>query len=589
MKISIIIPTHNRHLSLERALKTLVPQLSNDCEIIVVLDGCEDATHTMLSNLFPEVKQVVFLRNVGAAIGLNAGFRASMGEIVLFLDDDMEFKDGLIKEHLSMYASGEYDVVVGHFPLGYLPKESYFRQVVYEWTEGWQKSFGNNVSFYDSLCSGHFSIRQEFFDQVGGFDEEFSRWGRKDSELGYRLLQVGARFGFCFDAQAVQNYDKNPSDFLKDFRLLGRADVEMCEKHPELRSTTLLSSYYQAPWMIRWLRERLNENPRNFEDMLPWISQYLNFLHENGFKGKLYEGFLWAMSDQQYWLGVRGTLEEIVPFEEFVGNPASILLYHRIDNGRSPFSVSKVTFSLQMEYLRNNGYNVITLKSLVDALRYGSSLPKKSVVLTFDDAFCDFLVASEILSIYGFPATIFVPTAYIGKDNGWENEFMLSQQPILSDIEIRNLVDLGYGIELHGHRHAPLAHMSEDDIREDLRESIRQLKLLGSEASILSYPFGSYDKRVIEIAKQLGLVSAVTCVSTHVSKDSSIFELPRITIEEGTIEDFSFRLRFGISLYYATNEFVEQLSSFRPTKWWHDAPKFNCNRIYQYQVQRPEQ
>src|SRR5882672_3987261 len=60
------------------------------------------------------------------------------------------------------------------------------------------------------------------------------------------------------------------------------------------------------------------------------------------------------------------------------------------------YDVSPENFETQMAYLKDNGYHVISLTSLVDALTNGDTVPAKSVVLTFDDG-------SENQFVHAFP------------------------------------------------------------------------------------------------------------------------------------------------------------------------------------------
>jgi glycosyltransferase involved in cell wall biosynthesis len=589
MNISIIIPTHNRRSMLRKALQSLRSQeYEGDREIIVIVDGCTDDTAGMLRSDFPEIRTVQFEKNVGAAVGLNAGANAAQGKVLLFLDDDMEYRPGLVYAHQRMHGEGRYDVVIGHFPLGNMPTPSFFRSAIHEWTEDWQRNFTDDVSFFDALCSGHFSLKRDLYQAVGGFDEKFSVWGRKDSELGHRLLLHGATFGFCRAAQAVQNYEKPPSRFLADFELLGKADVDLCAKHPQVRDALLLSVYHQAPWIVLLLRKLFFESPALASLLMQFMNDHFDRLHAAGMKGSLYEGLLWMAADARYWEGVRKKWSRPTFLRE-MGNPVSILMYHRIAEDASGFSVSLETFKTQMRYLEENGYIIHPLSVVADALSNKNVLPPKSVVITFDDGYADFLDAWTVLQAFKFPVTLFVPTAYVGKTNAWETQCMPNDIPMLSSPQLQKLVQEGVDIQAHSHRHGSFTKISPQEIRQEIADNLSALRQLGVQAKLFAYPSGECTPVARSLLREAGFKAALTCVSTLASHDSDLMALPRITVENGDMEDFEMRLKYGIGLRCACEELLDQVRMFRPAKYWHTAPDFDPNRIYCYQTKRPKE
>src|SRR5688572_7542986 len=68
----------------------------------------------------------------------------------------------------------------------------------------------------------------------------------------------------------------------------------------------------------------------------------------------------------------------------------------------------------RFEMLRDEGYNVVSLREGVARLQAGT-LPPRAVALTFDDGMVDFQRAVPLLQEFGFPATVFVTTYYAQK------------------------------------------------------------------------------------------------------------------------------------------------------------------------------
>jgi len=96
-----------------------------------------------------------------------------------------------------------------------------------------------------------------------------------------------------------------------------------------------------------------------------------------------------------------------------------ILAYHRVAELRDTPTVDSRTisatptgFARQMQHLARN-YHVVSMPQLLKAVESGVPLPKRAVLLTFDDAYADFAETTwQVLKRFGLPATLFVPTAY---------------------------------------------------------------------------------------------------------------------------------------------------------------------------------
>lgn len=106
---------------------------------------------------------------------------------------------------------------------------------------------------------------------------------------------------------------------------------------------------------------------------------------------------------------------------------ALILGYHRIavtDNDPYNLFVSLRNFFEQLEVLRRYS-RVVNLNELVEGIQNGN-LPDKTVVITFDDGYVDILQnAKPLLERSQIPATVFVPTVYIGRRPWWDELKML--------------------------------------------------------------------------------------------------------------------------------------------------------------------
>ncbi len=134
------------------------------------------------------------------------------------------------------------------------------------------------------------------------------------------------------------------------------------------------------------------------------------------------------------------------------------------------------------------------------------SLPAGSscVAITFDDAFRSVRANAvpELLS-RGLPATIFVPVDFLGQEPGWDTRPGINDQVMTCD-ELRTLPDL---IELGSHSltHPHLPRLDVAGLEEEIATSRHRLAgLLGSQVSLLAFPYGEYDDRVVGTCRQAG-------------------------------------------------------------------------------------
>ena len=185
----------------------------------------------------------------------------------------------------------------------------------------------------------------------------------------------------------------------------------------------------------------------------------------------------------------------------------AILMYHRV-NVVSPstpaitrrLTVDPVVFAHQMRWLRSHGFHTITQRQLFDALMCGRGLPRKPILITFDDGYRDtFTKASPVLARLGMHATAYVISGRISKPS-----FLRWRQ--LPRLEAR-------GIEIGSHTvsHRALTTLSDSQALAELVRSRRGLEQrLGHRVPWLAYPIGAYDARIEGLARRAGYVLAVT-------------------------------------------------------------------------------
>ena len=206
-----------------------------------------------------------------------------------------------------------------------------------------------------------------------------------------------------------------------------------------------------------------------------------------------------------------------------------VLMYHVIDEKAGTLSnlyVKTSEFERQMQYLSEQGYTPVHF-----AAPGAYEGIKKPVIITFDDGYEDnYTNAYPILEEYGFKATIFIITAKIGKPEHLNTE------------QIKEMSDL---IEFGSHtvNHNKLSALTLGQIRGELAFSQKTLeKLTGKTVRTLAYPYGAYDRRVVDIARKY-YDFAVTTVGGVYTEGSDRVKISRVYIPRSfTINNFAARL-----------------------------------------------
>ena len=199
----------------------------------------------------------------------------------------------------------------------------------------------------------------------------------------------------------------------------------------------------------------------------------------------------------------------------------TILCYHGVTerNGRSAddrkgLHVNRKRFESHLTFLQRH-YHVISLEEYLRARKTGSSLPDRSVVLTFDDGFRNFFTtAAPMLAARKMPATVFLITDITGRENGnkrGKNWTPLDDKRHLSWTEAKQLRHRGFEFGSHTCSHSRLLTLSPVETERELLHSFNDLVTnLGLEQPTLSYPKGEYSSLLAADARKLGYACAVT-------------------------------------------------------------------------------
>ncbi len=107
--------------------------------------------------------------------------------------------------------------------------------------------------------------------------------------------------------------------------------------------------------------------------------------------------------------------------------------------------------------------------------------------------------------------------------------------------EIKALSGKGLDFGAHSSTHANLAHLNDEDLKKEIKDSWESVRVMTGEEKIpFAIPFGRYDKRTLNAIKEQGFICSLTS-SEGLNKDEDIYKLKRLGITARTLPEFAFR------------------------------------------------
>jgi len=218
-----------------------------------------------------------------------------------------------------------------------------------------------------------------------------------------------------------------------------------------------------------------------------------------------------------------------------------ILCYHQFSKTKSKdkMVVNEEMFDKQMAYLKENNYNVITLREFFDFVSYKRRPPKNSIVITIDDGWSNVkTIATPILKKYGFKATLFVYT-----------DLIKSSKITLSWDDIKEMLNDGViDVQSHTKFHTDLSKTKDNEsegayikhLEKEIGESQRIIEQrLGVKPTFLAYPYGTFNDAVIDTLKKYQYEGAFTVIRGGNPFFYNNFSLNRsMVFNSEKIEDF---------------------------------------------------
>ena len=289
MKVSVIVPTHNRADALEKTLAHLQLQVfAHPWEVIVVNNNCSDNTDEVVAAAikdFPVTLKLLHEKKPGASAARNAGAMAASGEYLLFIDNDILTPTDFIQRHCNDLEKFKGSWFVGN--VHNLPEQegTHFGK----FRKSLEAIVGNEIVEVKGITGQTTSMPREQFIQLRGFDESFHVASGEDRELALRAIERGIKI--YLDPAIVVLHNDWAGTSIKDY----------CKRQ---KTYTLTEPFF-------WQKYG-NNTPR-----LKMVKENLPpSMKEDGFRlycWKLTKGLLGSNIGQSTIIGICGVFEKVFP------------------------------------------------------------------------------------------------------------------------------------------------------------------------------------------------------------------------------------------------------------------------------------
>ena len=200
---------------------------------------------------------------------------------------------------------------------------------------------------------------------------------------------------------------------------------------------------------------------------------------------------------------------DIKPAEFTVVPPAlaqevPVFIYHRVTDRDPPSHevIHPMLFKEHMKYLKDNGYNTVTMQQLVDYMNRNVALPPKSVAITFDDGWKDMTVVGRQLKELDFAATFYIISGF------FENKAYIDENDLT---ELAKNPKFEIGSHTHSHFIKYEQKINQLDLCTMAGEMVSSKRILEritrKPVVSIAWPYGYNTKEAISVAAKLGYTS----------------------------------------------------------------------------------
>ena len=212
-----------------------------------------------------------------------------------------------------------------------------------------------------------------------------------------------------------------------------------------------------------------------------------------------------------------------------------------------------------MDYLRDAGYRVVSLKDVRYHIVDRERQLDKLVAITFDDGYLDnYSYAVPILRMFNYDATIFLASGYIS-DPRRDSRYRMGnpEAVMLNWSEIREMEGQGISFGAHTHSHCDLTEVCIGQAKSEICMSKEVIEReIDAPVDLFCYPKGMFDETVQEIVREAGYLGACSVIPGRNTRSTNLYELRRTEISgDDSLLDFKKKLS---GAYDAVHRYVQR-------------------------------
>ena len=234
------------------------------------------------------------------------------------------------------------------------------------------------------------------------------------------------------------------------------------------------------------------------------------------------------------------------------GGRLRILAYHAVadlrgDRFLAEYAVSPERFAAQLDSLLARGWEFVGLDAVLAARAGVAELPRRALLLSFDDAYADLLeVACPLLAERGIQALAFAVADRVGGVNEWDLGKGAGRLSLLDAAGLRAAAAAGVEIGSHTATHRALTRVPSAELGAELEGSADALAALGlPRPRAFSYPYGEATPGLADAVEGAGYEIAFTTAWGDPGRAPGSFLLPRVEVHAS---DTPARLRRKLAL-----------------------------------------